>query len=76
MIDVDIVRAPWSAQQVNALNDYQARDDVHEYTCVNDHDEESRILIATEQGWVCPSCDYKQDWAHRAVLVWMMKDKE
>jgi len=21
-------------------------------------------LIATENGWICPVCDYKQDWAH------------
>jgi len=21
-------------------------------------------LIATESGWICPVCDYKQDWAH------------
>jgi len=22
------------------------------------------MLIATENGWICPVCDYKQDWAH------------
>ena len=21
-------------------------------------------LIATEGGWICPVCDYKQNWAH------------
>ena len=21
-------------------------------------------LIATEYGWICPVCDYKQGWAH------------
>jgi hypothetical protein len=21
-------------------------------------------LIATENGWICPVCDYKQNWAH------------
>lgn len=21
-------------------------------------------LIATEDGWICPACDYKQNWAH------------
>jgi len=21
-------------------------------------------LVATENGWVCPVCDYKQNWAH------------
>ena len=22
------------------------------------------VLIATPDGWICPSCDYTQDWAH------------
>jgi len=22
------------------------------------------VLIATVEGWVCPHCDYRQDWAH------------
>ncbi len=26
------------------------------------------VLIATEQGWVCPHCDYRQDWAHAAMV--------
>jgi len=21
-----------------------------------------RELVATENGWICPTCDYKQDW--------------
>ncbi|TXT28227.1 MAG: hypothetical protein FD131_3360 [Rhodocyclaceae bacterium] len=25
------------------------------------------VLIATEIGWVCPHCDYRQDWAHAAM---------
>lgn len=25
------------------------------------------ILIATEAGWVCPHCGYRQDWAHAAM---------
>jgi hypothetical protein len=22
------------------------------------------MLMATSDGWVCPFCDYRQDWAH------------
>lgn len=22
-------------------------------------------LIATKEGWICPVCNYKQDWAHK-----------
>ena len=25
------------------------------------------ILIATEAGWICPHCGYRQDWAHAAM---------
>ena len=25
-------------------------------------------LIATEEGWVCPVCDYKQNWAHDFMM--------
>ena len=25
------------------------------------HDRE---LVATRDGWICPTCDYKQDWCH------------
>ena len=25
-------------------------------------------LIATKDEWVCPVCDYRQDWAHRFML--------
>jgi len=24
----------------------------------------STNLIATKEGWICPVCDYKQNWAH------------
>lgn len=27
------------------------------------------ILIATEDGWICPACDYKQKWAHGFMSV-------
>jgi len=25
-------------------------------------------LIATNEGWKCPVCDYKQNWAHKGML--------
>jgi len=30
--------------------------------------ENEGILIATEEGWVCPCGQYKQDWAHSFML--------
>ena len=60
----NMIRAPWTDAQVEALNAWQQRGDVHEYTCPYSHDDGSRVLIATRDGWVCPSCGYRQRWAY------------
>lgn len=60
----DLVRAPWTPQQVDNLNAWQARGNVHPYTCTGDHgDQRERTLLATEEGWICRTCGYTQDWA-------------
>lgn len=65
----DLVRAPWTAEQVAALNDWQKNDAVHPFTCANDHGtQEDRELVATTDGWICRHCDYRQDWAHRMMM--------
>lgn len=28
-----------------------------------------RTLVATPDGWICPHCTYKQDWAHPMMLM-------
>lgn len=64
------LKAPWTQEQVDALNAYQHLGNFHPYTCPYTHDWRSRRLLATVDGWVCvhPHCDYTQDWAHsRAV---------
>jgi hypothetical protein len=69
------IEAPWTAQQVLALNHWQHRGDVHPFTCGNrddhppDNGERGRLL-ATENGWVCPLCDYTQTWAFAEMAVW------
>ncbi|MFJ3878021.1 hypothetical protein ACIPW5_11235 [Streptomyces sp. NPDC090077] len=59
--------APWTSQQVQALNDYQATGDGPVYTCFALHASgRSPALDATHSGWVCPDpdCDYPQEnWA-------------
>lgn len=61
----DKIFAPWTGEQVIALNEYQVRGDMHPFTCGKEHDE-PRNLIATESGWIClnATCDYTQNWAH------------
>jgi hypothetical protein len=62
----DTLQAPWTPEQVAALNVFQRSGRFHPYTCGrrSEHAGEG-VLLATTAGWVCPaeSCDYKQDWA-------------
>ncbi|HKB54415.1 MAG TPA: hypothetical protein VKD22_10465, partial [Ramlibacter sp.] len=57
------IRPPWTPDEVATLNAWQHNGEVHPYTCGNDHDGD-RVLVATRDGWVCPTCDYTQAWAH------------
>ena len=62
------IKAPFTPEQVAALNGWQQGDGCHPFTCANGRDEKhldgEGALVATQEGWVCPYCDYKQDWAH------------
>lgn len=54
--------APWTDEQVAALNLYQQRGEMHPFTCGIC----GAMLYATNNGWVCddPKCGYTQTWAH------------
>lgn len=54
--------APWTPEQVAALNAYQTSGHMHPYTCP--HHGGAPRLIAFTAGWRCAGCTYKQDWAH------------
>jgi len=74
------IKAPFTKDQVTALNSYQVSDQMPPFTCGGDKDGDrhneahkeyaerlsvkSGTLIATEEGWRCPVCTYTQDWAH------------
>lgn len=65
----DMIRAPWTPEQVAALNAFQQRGGMHPFTCGGDHTPGSPPLIAYTDGWRCPqpygeACDYQQGWAH------------
>lgn len=43
----------------------------HPFTCANRNDGNHRnvfgdtgALVPTVRGWICPFCDYTQNWAH------------
>jgi hypothetical protein len=70
------IEAPWTVDQVVALNSWQRRGDVHPFTCGGDrtdadhrayateHNQDMGELVATLNGWFCPVCSYRQTWAH------------
>lgn len=61
------ITAPFTKDQVDALNKWQQAGYVHPFTCCSTNRSEcpdEGQLIATEEGWVCPCGKYKQLWAH------------
>lgn len=59
------IKAPFTSKQVKGLNQYQKEGMLHNFTCGNPKhpDYMDDVLIASKEGWSCPSCNYKQDWA-------------
>ena len=103
-----VIKAPFTSEQVAKLNAFQQCEWHHPFTCQQDGDAEhikyefdkahpgkdfeehirngkaqgfsdpaivfkQTSLIATEKGWICPVCDYKQDWAHLHMLNELIK---
>lgn len=64
----DQIKAPFTEEQVEKLNAWQKLGFVHEFTCDNNH-KGNRVLVATKDGWKCPSCPYTQNWAHEFMLT-------
>ena len=63
---------PWSEATIKSLNELQTGIRYgHPYTCENRNDGNHKnngrdlgCLVATADGWVCPDCSYRQNWAH------------
>lgn len=67
---VDRVFAPWTIEQVEALNHFQGRSDVHAFHCDNltcVGGDKTR-LIATRDGWICGMCTYALNWAYDFMM--------
>lgn len=67
------LNAPWTLEQVEALNFYQRAGVFHPYTCGTKEKHApgaEENLLATPSGWVCPSCNYRQNWAHGFSADW------
>jgi len=70
---VDRVKAPFTDEQVDAINQWQNTSTVHPLTCGSGNRKDEKhldgegILVASKDGLVCPYCDYKQDWVPDGV---------
>lgn len=65
--------APFTDKQVELLNIYQSLGFTHPFTCGGEHckrdnREDRGVLVATNDGWVCPCGKYNQNWAHGFML--------
>lgn len=65
------ITAPFTADQVNNLMDYQNTGGYHPYTCDESGKECAKKtgkgdgrLIACKEGFVCSCGKYRQNWAH------------
>jgi hypothetical protein len=65
------MKAPFTPEQVEALNRWQRQGYMHPFTCPGDRTDcwDNSDLIATEAGWVCACGRYTQDWAHDFMVI-------
>lgn len=64
---------PWDDPFAEAAQKLGLRPRLHPFTCGNrdNHPElagDKGILVPTVRGWICPFCDYRQDWAHDFMM--------
>ena len=66
------IKAPWTPDQVNSLNEFQKSGVMHPFTGNNDMLPDGEdILIAHEDGWhSLNDPNYTQDWAHHWMADW------
>ena len=62
------ISAPFTEKQMDSLNAWQNRGDVHPFTCSQ---HSNNPLVATRDGWHCAvdGCDYTQNWAHNFMVT-------
>ncbi len=80
------ITVPFTPEQVRNLNSFQESGRFHPFTCggnrhdaahtayQEEHGGDFGQLVATETGWICPVCGYRQDWAH-GFMADMLHDR-
>lgn len=72
-LNMERIKAPWTEEQVKALNSFQKTPWLHPFTCGSGNRTDEKhldgegLLVAKETGWECPYCEYKQDWAYEVM---------
>lgn len=71
----------FTADEVRSLNEYQNSGEFHPFTCGGDRTDEKHLdgegrLVATEEGFVCTFCEYRQLWAHEWMKNWEWKKRK
>lgn len=64
---------PWTDNEVESFNQYQASGVFHEFTCANREHGGDDVLVATSEMLSCPSCSYRQHWCHPWMVDWKWK---
>ncbi len=57
---VDILKAPFTEDQVKAITEYQQESPWHQYTCYTD--SQHPTLVASTDGLICNECGHVQNW--------------
>lgn len=57
------LNAPWTQQQVDAINEFQKLGFVHEFTC-GEHSDVPLHACSSEMYCSVPHCGYSQTWVH------------
>ena len=80
MHPADRIYAPWTPEQAANLNGYQFSGAGHPFTCgvdtclagdsaVGGRSRSGRtVMLAAADGWECPACGWRQNWALRFML--------
>jgi len=63
-----MIKAPFTKDQITALNRYQQAGFMHPFTCPGERNCNNRNLIARRTGWVCACGAFTQDWAHEFMI--------
>lgn len=75
----DRVYAPWTGEQVISINYYQSYTAFIPKRCPTQHYSRFPALVATPDGYICPLCDFKQNWCGsfeaNGYIAWI-KDHE